>query len=188
MEGHALPSARYLGEQAVFNRIVLRTVWWIVGDQYADTELLGQLDQILLDDVVGAGIRAATVTEQQQRMGLGVVVLQVLDPHTPQVVAGELGGVAVGAQGHVALIGVDVINAVGNDPAIREAGKVVVIDPAATCRVALARPVEVAQHFLLLGVDAQHGQVLLGEGRTVAADFLELLVALLNLLHIVHLQ
>ena len=137
---------------------------------------------------MGADIGAATVTEQQKRVGLGVVELQVLDPHTPQVVAGELGGVAVSAQGHVALVGVDVINAVGNDLAVREAGKVVVVYPAASCRVALARPVEVAQHFLLLGVHAQHGQVLLSEGRTVAADFLELLVALLNLLHVVHLQ
>ncbi len=137
---------------------------------------------------MGAGVRAAPVAQQQQRVGLGVIELQVLDPHAAQVVTDELGGVAAGAQGHVALVGVDVVDAVRHDSAVREAGKVVVVDPAGTRRVALARPVEVAQHLLLLGVDAQHGQVLIGEGRTVAADFLELLVALLNLFHIVHFQ
>lgn len=48
-----------------------------MGDECADPKLLGQLDQILLDDVVGAGIRDAPVA-QQQRFGLGVVEPQVL--------------------------------------------------------------------------------------------------------------
>ena len=148
-----------------------------------DTQSVGKIHKILLDDSVRTGVRTSAVAQDDKGMRIGVLPLHVFLPYPCEVVADELGRVVAGSERHIANILGHVIDAVRNDLAIRECREVVVEGLEWPVGQRLAFPLEVSQHLLLLGVDADDrksdGLGLFADG----GDMLELLVPVLNLLH-----
>jgi len=76
-----------LREEPVFNGIELGTVRRIMNHKKPDTQFVGKVHKILLDDSVGAGVRASAVSQDNEGVGIRVLLLQVLPPDTCDVVA-----------------------------------------------------------------------------------------------------
>ena len=80
VENHALTGAGDMGKEAMLNGIVLGTVRWIMGHANRNTDLVGELLQVLFEDVVARVVAATPVTQQQDGGGFGVVELSLFKP------------------------------------------------------------------------------------------------------------
>lgn len=182
-ERGSAPRVRYLGEEPVFDGIVLGTVGRVVHHDNLHSDSVGEADEVLLDDVVGAGVGAAAVTEYHKHPGIRLEGLQMLVPAGLDVVADELGGVVAGADGEITGVASDVIDAVRDDGPLGECGEVVVESLWRSRAEHGALPLEVADRLLLLRVDADNRDAGFDTHLPGPADFLELLVPAFHLAH-----
>lgn len=177
------PGARYLGEEAVLDGVVLGAVGRVVHHDNLHPYPVGEADEVLLDDMVGTGVGAAAVAEYHQHPGIGIGCTQVPFPAGLDVVADELGGVVAGADGEVSGVSCDVVDAVRHDGSIGEGGEVVVERPGRSRAEHGALPFEVADELLLLRVDADDRDAGRDAHPLDLADLLELLVPAFDLAH-----
>ena len=177
------PGACYLGEEPVLDGVVLGAVGRVVHHDNLHSYPVGEADEVLLDDMVGAGVGAASVAEYHQHPCVGIGRTQMLPPAGLDVVAHELGGVVAGADGEVPSVSGDVVDAVRHDGPLGEGGEVVVERPGRSRAEHGALPLEVADKLLLLRVDADDRDAGLDANPLDLADFLELPVPPLDLAH-----
>lgn len=177
------PRAGYLGEEPVLDRIVLGAVGRVVHHDNPQSNPVGEADEVLLDDVVGAGVGAAAVTEYHQHPGIRIEGLQMFIPAGLDVVAHELGGVVAGADGEVSSVAGDVIDAVRDDGSPGEGGEVVVECLWRSRAEHGALPLEVADKLLLLRVDADNRDAGLDAHLPDHADLFKLLVPSFDFAH-----
>lgn len=81
-------------------------------DSDVDPQLVGEVFQVLLEDVGAAAIAPAAVAKDQDRLGPLVPCFSDGEPPVPDASAGELGGVLARAHGDEAKLGLHVVNAV----------------------------------------------------------------------------
>ena len=67
-----VPAAGDLREEPVLNGIELGTIRRIMNDKKSDTQFVGKVHKILLDDSVRAGVRASAVAQDNKGAGIGV--------------------------------------------------------------------------------------------------------------------
>ena len=182
-ERMSVPRFRYLGEEAVLDRVELGTVWRIVHDKDTHADTAGKVDKVLLDNVMSARVGSAAVAEHREKVGVGVERFQMPVPNPLDVAAHELGGVVVCSNGEVTRVVGDVVDAVGDNRPGGEGREVMVEGLRGRRAVDLPRALEVSNHLLLLGVYADDGYAGFKAGRLRHGDFFELWVSVIDHAH-----
>ena len=158
--------------------VVLGTAGGIVGD--GDFEAVGIAEGMLQGVLPGAGVAAvaaAAVGEDSELGGVGIAALTGGSPPVVETVDREERRVVGVADDDGAVVGEQVVDAVGNGEAVGEGAEVVVEDLDGLLFPGGAGVLEVADEFLLLGVDADQGAVLGGATTLEGGDELKLGVA-----------
>lgn len=186
LKGHqrsAAPAAGDLRKEPVLDGIELGTIRRIMNHKKPDTQFVGKVHKILLDDSVRGGVGPSAITQDNEGTSIGVLLLEMFSPYSRDVVTDELGRVMANAQRHVTLISSHIVDAVRNNLAVREGGEVMVKGLEWSVTQCLPVPFEVPNHLLFLGVDADNGKSnrlgFFADGR----DTLELFISVLDLLH-----
>lgn len=182
-ERGAAPRARYLGEKPVFDGVVLGAIGRVVHHDKSQPDSVGERDEVLFDDVVGAGIGPAAVTKDNEHFGLRVERLKMLIPACFDIVAYKLGSVVACADSEVSRVSGDVVDSVRDNCPLGEGGKVVVKSLWRGSAEHVSLTLEVADKFLLLGVDADNRDTGFYAQLLDSTDFLELLVPALGFAH-----
>lgn len=112
---------------------------------------------VLFEEVLGGGVAAPAVTEQQNRGGMGIAPLADALPVPAQAVASELAGVVTEAEVEVAPVAGKIVEAVGNDHARGPTGEVRVEGAKGPLRPHPPGPIEGPEMFFRLGIQGQHG-------------------------------
>lgn len=92
-EQESLTSACHVWKEAVLDRVVLRTVWRIVGDADFSADAIRQLLQVVFENVPVGGVAAAAIAEHQDAGGARISGLAEAVPPVGHAVAGEPTGV-----------------------------------------------------------------------------------------------
>ena len=145
-----------------------------------DFEAVGIAEGMLQGVLPGAGVAAvaaAAVGEDGELGGVGIAALTGGSPPVVETVDREERRVVGVADDDGAVVGEQVVDAVGNGEAVGEGAEVVVEDLDGLLFPGGAGVLEVADEFLLLGVDADQGAVLGGATTLEVGDELELGVA-----------
>src|SRR4051794_3896737 len=153
-QGASAPVVGDVAEHLMFDRVPLAGSGWKVTDLDLDAELIGQLLQLAFPHPRPVG--AATIRRNQHAAGLGIAWMTHFFPPAPDAFDGEFGGVVIDP--NAPLIGGDIVDAVGRD--LAEVRIHEIID-ANFLRLSfwlpfLATVLEIADPFLLLGVDRNH--------------------------------
>lgn len=179
----AVPTAGDLREKPVLDGIELGTIQRIMNHKKSDTQFVGKVHKILLDDSVRGGVGSSAITQDNEGTSIGVLLLEMFSPDSRDVVTDELGRVMANAQRHITHISGHIVDAVRNNLAIRERVEVMVKGLEWSVAQCLSLPFEVPEHLLLLGVNADDGKSnrlgFFADGR----DALELFISALDLLH-----
>jgi hypothetical protein len=109
-------------------------------------------------------VAAAAVGEDEQFGGGGVASAAVVVPPPDEVVDREVGGVVGVTDEQAAVVGGEVVDAVGQGDARRVGAEVVVVDEGRLPAPGGAWVLEVADQLSFLAVDADDRQALPGEG------------------------
>src|SRR3954447_5819704 len=127
-QGTAAPVLRDVGEQAVFDLVPLAGTRREVADGHAQPGLVREALQRDLPQPRAAAVAAAPVGGDEQVGGTGVGGGAHLLPPAADGGNRQLRGVVVGAYAHPALVGPDVVDAVGDGVPHRLAREVVHVD------------------------------------------------------------
>ena len=148
-----------------------------------DTQFVGKVHKILLDDSERGGVGPYVITQDNEGTSIGVLLLEMFSPDSRDVVTDKIGRVMANAQRHVTHISGHIVDAVRNNLAVREGGEVMVKGLERPVGQCLSLPFEVPEHLLLLGVDADNMKSnslgFFADGR----DTQELFISVLDLLH-----
>ena len=125
----------------------------------------------------GAAIAAAAVGEDVKLAGAGIAPAALGAPPFLDAVDREGGGIEGGADEDGAGVGLGIVDAVGDGDAVCLGAEVVIADELRGPVPLGAGILEVADEFLLLGVDADDGEVLSGAAPAQPGDVLELGIA-----------
>ena len=109
----AAPTAGDLGEEPVFDGVELGAIGRVVNHEDFDVEFFGEVEEVLLDNPVPAGVGATAVAEDGEGVGVGILPLEIFTPHFFEMVAEELGCVVACRDGHISGVVPDVVDAVG---------------------------------------------------------------------------
>ena len=162
----------------MLNGIPFRRGRGVVADGHG--EAVAVAESVLQGVLPGSGagpVAAAAVGEDEQLGGVWVAAAAVVVPPSDQVVDGEGGGVVGGADEQAAVVGGEVVDAVGQGDAVGVGSEVVVVDQGRLLAPGGAGVLEVPDQLALFGVDADDRQALVGEGLALGGDVGELGVA-----------
>ena len=182
-ERRSLPALGDLREESVLDGVELGAVRGIMCDKEPYAQSVSKVHQVLLDNLVPAGVGPTSVAEDDDCPRLWVQVPEMLVPHPLDALAGKLGCVVACSDSHVASVRPHVVYAMRYDLPLAEGGEVVVEGLGAAIGQGLAWPFEIACHLFLLGVHTDDGDVDVSGGLAHGGDLLELLVPVLDLLH-----
>lgn len=147
------------------------------------TQSVGKVHKVLLDNPVRTGVGTATVAEDHHGMGIWVLLPEMFVPYPRDVVTDKLGCVMAGSNGQVALVLRDIVDAVRHNLAVGKGLEVVVKGLGVPHAEGTTITLEVADEFLLLGIDAKNGESKPGTFLTHVADVQELCVPFLGIPH-----
>src|SRR5208283_304843 len=117
-------------------------------------DLIDCSQQVFFEDIVSGVVAAATVTQQQDRLGLRIGRLSIALPPQAKTVTGEFACVVTETQVNVAEVPFEVKQAMRNDQPAGGTGKVMVEGRYDASGVQFPFPAEVAQMLFFLGVHA----------------------------------
>src|SRR3954469_20382088 len=155
-QGASAPVVGDVAEHPMLDRVPLAGSGWKVTDLDLDAELIGQLLQLAFPQAIP--VAAATIRRNQHAAGLGIAWMTHFFPPAPDAFDGEFGGVVIDPNADPTLIGGDIVDAVGRDLAEVRINEII---DANFLRLSfwlpfLATVLEIADQFLLLGVDGNH--------------------------------
>src|SRR3954464_2032321 len=157
-QGASAPVVGDVAEHPMFDRVPLAGSGWKVTDLDLDAELIGQLLQLAFPQADPIPVAAATIRRNQHAAGRGIAGMTHFFPPAPDAFDGEFGGVVIDPNADPPLIGGDIVDAVGRDLAEVRINEII---DANFLRLSfwlpfLATVLEIADQFLLLGVDGNH--------------------------------
>ena len=169
-QGFACPVERYLAEEAVLNRVVLGSTGWVVTDQNRKTELVCKLPlQFKFPKPETAVVATARITEDEDLVLSLKAGTHWVGPPLGNGMNGKLRRIMRVAHIDSALVVGDVIDAIGDGPSKGVVWEIMGIDLLRRLAPSTSRVGEVADEFLVLGVDTDDGVACLEK---VASDFL----------------
>jgi hypothetical protein len=157
IEQDALTGPSHMAKKATFDRIELRTIGRIMRHPDGNSQLVDETLEVFLEQVLATTVTATAVAQQQDRRGLWVKALTIALPKQTETITGKLGRVATAPQMKPPMIEAQVVDAVRNDDALGQRGKVVIKRFECLLRVHLAVAIERTQEFLFLRIHAQDG-------------------------------
>ena len=157
--------------------VVLGAIGRVMGHAEFQANAVGQVFQVVLEDITIAGVAAASVAEKQHSTCVGKGKLAVRLPPIRDAVAGEPTGIVAEAQVQVAEVSFEVVEAVRIDHAHSSAGEIVVESLFGNARIESADAEQQPQEFLVFGVDAEDGIGRVHECVAVAGNDLKLPIA-----------
>ena len=182
-ENDTLTGTGDMWEETMLNGIILGGVRWIMGYANFHSHLISQLLQILLEQVVPGTIAATTVTQNQDRSGMRVVVASISVPPVAEAVTGKLTGVMACAKLDVAHVALQVVECVGDDATLGKAVEIMVVGFQFVQGVEMSFPIEIAQELLLLSIHAKDRVTSSFIGSPQPGDVLKLLISMSHRLH-----
>jgi hypothetical protein len=153
VEDHPLAGAGDVREHAVFDRIVLGTVRWIVSHPNLQSQPIRQPLQVFLEQVLRGAVAAATVAQHQQPCRLGMRRATRLLPPQRHAVATSCAGVVARVEVNVRVMVHHVIDPMGNQLPLARGAEVVVEGFHGLGGEGRAGTVKIPQSFLLFRVD-----------------------------------
>src|SRR5438874_3995424 len=164
-----------MAEHPVLDLVPLTRPRWKVAHRDAQACLVRQTLQLDLPQAAPAAVGATTIRRDEEPFGLGIDLAAHVSPPAPDRLDSKLSRVMIHPHADPARVGGFVIDAVRNDLAQCLAG--VVLDPD-LLRLALRRPLaptiaELADQFLLFGIDRYDRLALLLEGLGTTVHVLE---------------
>lgn len=144
---------------------------------------VGKIHKVLFDYLVGTGVGTSAITQDGNRLCIRILFPEVIVPDPFDVLTYKLRCVVTDSHCHITDILCDIVYAVRNKHSVTERAEVVVVRPQASVRKCLAGPFEVAEQFLLLGVDADDRDAGLLQRLAYGRNVLELLVPVLDISH-----
>lgn len=158
VEHSSAPSSGNLREESMLNGVPLGAIRRIMCNSDVYAESLGQLDKAPFPLPASGIVGTSTVAEYENGLCIRVYVPDVLLPLLCETVAGKLSRIVIQPKGHIAGILVYIVDAVRHHLAVGEGGIVMVIDFYRLLGVGSAVVAsEVSKEFLLLRVNAEHG-------------------------------
>src|SRR4051794_12247380 len=157
-QGASAPVVGDVAEHPMFDRVPLAGSGWKVTALDLDADPIGQLLQPAFPQANPISVAAATIRRNQHAAGLGIAWMTHFFPPAPDAFDGEFGGVVIDPNADPTLIGGDIVDAVGRDLAEVRINEII---DANFLRLSfwlpfLATVLEIADQFLLLGVDGNH--------------------------------
>ena len=153
-----------LAEQAMVDRVPLGGAAGVVADGDGEVVRVNEAGLEGIFEAADAGsVAAAGVGEDQQFGGAGVALAAFALPPSDQVVSSEVGGVVGGADDDEAVVGGDVVDAVGDGDAVSLGAEVVVVDGLGRLSPGVALVLEITDELALFGIDADDRQAAPGE-------------------------
>ena len=149
-----------------------------MADADFQTDAIRQFLQPVLEHVAISRVTSASIAEYQQRRGVRIICPPEVFPPVRDAITGKRAGVVTDADVEVAVVALEVVKAVRVDDATRQRRKVVVIGFDDLLGIGVPLPEEVADQFLLLGIDAENGRACVFVEAAVVVDDLELAVPL----------
>lgn len=139
--------------------------------------------KVLLHNAMGTGVGAAAIAQDYYGIRPRILFSEMLVPYPLNVVAYKPGSIVAGAYRHVSHILRDIVDAMRDNLTVRERGEVVVKGLGMTDGHNLSIPFEVADEFLLLGVDTDDRKVDFSRPLPDVRYVSELRVPVLDILH-----
>ena len=154
-QGASAPVVGDVAEHPMFDRVPLAGSGWKVTDLDLNAELIGQLLQLAFPQADPIPVGAATIRRNQHAAGLGIAWMTHFFPPAPDAFDGEFARVVIDPNADPPLIGCDIVDAVGRDLAEVRINEIIDTN---FLRLSfwvpfLATVLEIADQFLLLGVD-----------------------------------
>jgi len=177
------PGTRDLREEPVLDRVVLGAVRRVMHHDNLHSDAVGKSHEILFHDMVRAGIGSAAVAEDDKHAGIGIACAEMAVPVVGNVVAYKLGSVVAGADGKVPGVAGDIVNAMRDNRPLGESCEVVVECPWRRGAEHASRSLEVADKLLVLRINADYRNAMLGAETPDHADLLKLGIPAFNLPH-----
>src|SRR5580704_1400452 len=174
----ASPASTDLAEETMFDGIPLGSARRVVAD--SDRETQRNADGVLNRLFPRAATRAiasSTICQNEQFRGSRITLTALLTPPLRNGIDRKGWGVVTGSQKHRAAVGQRIVDAVGSYQSLGLGPKVVILDQN---RIAIpfgSGVLEVANQFLLLGIDTEDGQALGGKSFLLLGDVEELWIA-----------
>jgi len=172
------PVLRDFAEEAVLDGVPLGSARGVVGNGDDQTVRVAQaILDLVLEGATPVAVAATAVGQDQEFGGVRIASLALIAPPALEVVGGELGRVVRGSHVEGAAVGEDVVDAVGHGESEGVGTEVVVVDEDGRLAPGTSRVLEVADEFLLLGVDGNDRLTGSGEAVPELGDVAELLVS-----------
>ena len=148
------PVARYLTEETILDRIILGCAGRIMADQNRDAEAVRALAlQFSFPEPGTAVVAAARITEDQELVLVRKAGARRVGPPLCDGMGGKFGRIIGVAQIDIALVMEDVIDAIRHGPTQRIAREIMQIDLLRRLTPSATLVGEVADQFLVLGID-----------------------------------
>lgn len=163
--------------------VELGAVGRVVNHENLDVKLFGEVEEVLLDNPVPAGVGSTSVAEDGEGVGIGVLPLEIFAPHHPEMVAEEHGCVVACRDGHIPRVVPDVVDAVGRNCGLGESSEVMVKGLGLPVAKHFPIAFEVADEFLLLRVCADNRDACVDTPADKAVYLPELGISFRNLSH-----
>jgi len=157
IEHDTLTGSGDVTEQAAFDRSALGAVRRVVRHTDGDAEVVGNALQVFLEEVLVRAVTPPAIAHEQDGGGVGVQTLAIVAPKHPQAITREGGRVMADSQMHPAVVLGEIIDAMRNDDATGQTGKIMIKHGDRLLAIHFAIAIERSQALFLLGIDAQDG-------------------------------
>lgn len=177
LEGTGCPVLADLAEQSMLDRVPLRGPGRIVTDGHGAAEPIAELRlQGMLPRPDPGAVASAVVGQDEQFVRPRVPFSAFPTPPSGNSINREIGRVVGGTEEDVSPVGLHVEDAVGDRHAERVAPEVVIVHGNGDFGPDGSGILEPADHFLLLGIDADDREATLREGVAELLDVAELAI------------
>lgn len=131
----------------MLDRVVLRRVRGVMRHPNLQAELLHELFEVGFEQIRACTIAPTPIAQEQERLSIGIEGLPVSLPPLAETITREFTGIMARPQGHVAVIPLQIIQAMGNDDPLSEAGKVMIPGFYRGLRIQRPRTIKIANQL-----------------------------------------
>jgi hypothetical protein len=144
-------------KETTLNQIILRTIARVVSHANFHTKLVGQLLQIVLEEILLGSVAAATVAQPQDRCCLGITPFANAVPLPAKALTGQLARVVRQAKVDLPTVAHPIVNTVRNEHAVGPTGKIMIEGVKRLSAAHSTGPQELTQMRFRFGVNRKIG-------------------------------
>ncbi len=119
-----------------------------MGDTDFDTDFVGQVLEVLFENVMAGTITATTVTRHQNGSGLGIMLFAISVPPVTKAITSKFTGVMAGPDLDIANIEAQIVQTMRNNDAFGKTGEIMIVGLDFFQSIQMSFSIEIAQIFL----------------------------------------